>query len=124
LNATAAQNRTLRDQPDADVRGWDEHQASVGEVAETLLRVAPSAISQLNRDLEQQFQTLRERPLQEHLRVLYLDGIHFSVRQGDQADATMILTALGVDMAGNKEVLALRACAEESKDGWLSLLRM
>jgi transposase-like protein len=35
----------------------------------------------------------------------------------------MILTALGVDMAGNKEVLALRACAEEDKDGWVSVLQ-
>ncbi len=93
-------------------------------MAETLLGVAPSAsaVSRLNRDLEQQFQAWRERPLQEHWRILYLDGIHFSVRHGEQADSTMILTALGVDMAGNKEVLALRACAEESKDGWISLL--
>jgi putative transposase len=58
----------------------------------------------------------------EHWRILYLDGIHFSVRHGDQADSTVILVALGVDMAGNKEVLALRACAEESKDGWVSVL--
>jgi putative transposase len=86
--------------------------------------VAPSAsaISRLNQDLEQQFQTWRERPLPAHWRILYLDGIHFSVRHGDKADSTMILTALGVDLAGNKEVLALRACAEEDKDGWLSLL--
>src|SRR5207253_7210926 len=41
---------------------------------------------------------------------------------GDQADSTIILTALGADLEGNKEVLALRACAEESKEGWLSLL--
>ena len=27
-----------------------------------------------------------------------------------------------MDLAGNKEVLALRACAEESKEGWLSIL--
>ncbi len=27
-----------------------------------------------------------------------------------------------MDLAGHKEVLALRACAEESKEGWLSLL--
>src|SRR5215470_8522004 len=65
----------------------------------------------------------RERSLQEHWRILYLDGVHFSVRHGDQADSTLILTALGVDLAGNKEVLARRACAEESKDGWLSLLQ-
>ena len=44
------------------------------------------------------------------------------MRHGAQADTTVILTALGVDLAGNKEVLALRACAEESKDGWVSVL--
>jgi putative transposase len=105
------------------VAGVSTHK--VGEVAETLLGVAPSAsaISRLNRDLEQQFTAWRERRLQEHWRILYLDGIHFSVRHGDQADATIILTALAVDLTGNKEVLALRACAEESKEGWLSLLQ-
>ena len=97
----------------------------VGEVAQTLLGVAPSAsaISRLNQSLSHQFDTWRERHLQEHWRVLYLDGVHFSVRHGDKADATLILTALAVDLDGNKEVLALRACAEESKEGWLGLLQ-
>jgi putative transposase len=49
--------------------------------------------------------------------------VHFSIRHGDKADSTIILTALGVDLAGNKEVLALRACAEEDKDGWACLLQ-
>ncbi len=54
---------------------------------------------------------------------MYLDGVHLSIRHGEQADSTIILTALGVDAAGNKEVLALRACAEEDKDGWACLLQ-
>jgi len=97
------------------VTGTSTHK--VGDVAQTLMGVAPSAsaVSRLNRDLEQQFTAWRERRLQEHWRILYLDGIHFSVRHGDQADSTVILTALGVD-------LALRACAEESKEGWVSVL--
>ena len=84
-----------------------------GEVAETLMGVAPSAsaISRLNQSLTQQFEDWRQRALQEHWRVLYLDGVHFSIRHGDKADSTIILTALGVDLTGNKEVLALRACA-------------
>ncbi len=104
------------------VSGTSTHK--VGGVTETLMGVAPSAsaISCLNQDLEQQFTAWRERRLQEHWRILYLDGIHFSVRHGDKTDSTMILIALGVDLAGNKEVLALRACAEESKDGWVSVL--
>ncbi len=97
----------------------------VGEVAQTLLGVAPSAstISRLNQTLTQQFEAWRERPLQEHWRILYLDGVHFSIRHGDKADSTIILTALGVDQQGHKEVLALRACAEEDKDGWACLLQ-
>jgi putative transposase len=97
----------------------------VGKVAQTLLGATPSAstISRLNQTLTQQFETWRERALQTHWRILYLDGIHFSIRHGDKADSTLILTALGVDLAGNKEVLALRACAEEDKDGWACLLQ-
>src|SRR6266567_2112528 len=86
--------------------------------------VAPSAstISRLNQTLTQQFDAWRQRRLQDHWRILYLDGVHFSIRHGEKADSTIILTALAVDLAGNKEVLALRACAEESKEGWLSIL--
>ena len=79
-------------------------------------------ISRLNQTLTQPFDAWRERPLQEHWRILYLDGIHFSIRHGDKADSTLILTALGVDLEGHKEVLALRAGAEEEKDGWACLL--
>ena len=105
------------------VAGTSTHK--VGEVAQTLLGVAPSAsaISRLNQTLSQQFESWRERSLHTHWRVVYLDGIHFSIRHGDKADSTIILTALGVDLEGNKEVLALQVCAEESKDGWDCLLQ-
>jgi putative transposase len=65
-------------------------------VAETLMGVAPSAsaISRLNGNLEQQFQAWRERSRHSHWRILYLDGVHFSVRHGDQADSTVILTSM------------------------------
>jgi len=105
------------------VAGTSTHK--VGEVAQTLLGVAPSAstISRLNQSLTHQYEAWRQRPLQEHWRILYLDGVHFSIRHGEKADSTIILTALGVDLAGNKEVLTLRACAEEDKDGWACLLQ-
>src|SRR5256714_6436879 len=105
------------------VSGTSTHK--VGKVAETLMGVAPSAsaVSRLNHTLTEQFEAWRERPLLTHYRILYLDGIHFTVRHGTQTDATIILTALGVDLEGNKDVLALRACAEEDKDGWSCLLQ-
>jgi putative transposase len=105
------------------VSGVSTHK--VGEVAQTLTGVAPSAsaVSRLNRTLTEQYEAWRERRLLPHYRILYLDGIHFTVRHGTQTDATMILTALGVDLEGSREVLAFRACAEEDKDGWSCLLQ-
>lgn len=105
------------------VSGVSTHK--VGKVAEKLMGVTPSAsaVSRLNQTLTEQYEAWRDRSLLGHYRVMYLDGIHFTVRHGDQADATIILTALGVDLEGNKEVLALRACAEESKDGWNCLVQ-
>src|SRR5487761_433616 len=100
------------------ISGTSTHK--VGNVAEKLMGVAPSAssISRLNQTLAEQYETWRTLPLQTHYRILYLDGVYFEVRHGSQVDSTVILTALSVNFEGKKEVLALRACAEESKDGW------
>jgi putative transposase len=105
------------------VSGTSTHK--VGKVVEKLMGVTPSAsaVSRLNQTLTQQYEAWRNRPLLPHYRVIYLDGIHFLVRHGTQTDATMILTALGVDLEGSREVLAFRASAEESKDGWCALLQ-
>ena len=105
------------------VSGVSTHK--VGEIAATLTGAAPSAsaVSRLNQALTEQYEAWRERSLLAHYRIVYLDGIHFTVRHGDKTDATMILTALGVDLEGSREVLAFRACAEESKEGWSGLLQ-
>ena len=96
----------------------------VGNVAKTLLGITPSSstISRLNHGLTEQYEAWRERALQTHYRVLYLDGVYFTVRHGEKTDSTVLLTALGVDLDGKREVLALRTGAEESKDGWGCLL--
>src|ERR1700682_2226826 len=105
------------------VAGTSTHK--VGDVAQKLMGVAPSAsaVSRFNQTLTHQFEAWRERRLQTHWRVVYLDGIHFKIRHGEKCDTSIILTALGVDLEGKKEVLALRVCAQEDKAGWLSLLQ-
>src|SRR2546425_2515845 len=106
------------------VSGTSTHKG--GSVAEKLMGAAPSssAVSRLNQTLTEQYEIWRVRPLFSHYRILYLDGIHFRVRHGTQTDSTIILTALGVDLEGNKDVLArLRLCARRDKDGWSCLLQ-
>ena len=57
------------------VSGTSTHK--VGEVAQTLMGVAPSgsSVSRLNRSLTEQFEVWRECPLLAHYRLLYLDDI-------------------------------------------------
>jgi putative transposase len=74
-----------------------------------------SRVSRLNHSLTDQFEAWRCRPLLAHWRVLYLDGIYFEVRHGEQVDPTIILAAMGVDLEGAKQILAIRACAQESQ---------
>ena len=97
--------------------------SKVGEVAEQLIGVKPSAsaVSRLNTDLVAQFKAWRERPLKAEWRIFYPDGIYFEVRHGEQVDRMVVLAVLGVDPSGDKEILGLRMSAEESKEGWAAL---
>ncbi len=47
-----------------------------------------------NRTLTNQFEAWRELPLLAHYHILYLDGIHFTVRRGTQTDSTIIFSHL------------------------------
>lgn len=96
----------------------------VGPVAETLMGITPSssAVSRLNGSLSEKFEAWRQRPLEAEWQIIYLDGVYYKVRHGDEAVSMPFLVALAVDQQGNKQVLSLRASAEESKEGWLLLL--
>src|SRR5450759_1390715 len=61
------------------VSGVSTHK--VGEVAQTLMGVAPSAsaVSRLNQTLTEQYEAWRARPLLGHYLVISLDGIHLSL---------------------------------------------
>jgi putative transposase len=59
----------------------------------------------------------------DHWRILYLDGVHFSTRHGENADSTIILTADSASIwQETKRCWRGSACADESKDGWACLL--
>jgi len=107
-------------------------QSQVGHVVESLLGTAPiaSTVSRtaLRRgsgtahDLQAACDTWRKRPLQAQYRVIYLDGVYFSICHEDQVDSTPLLVALGVDLTGHKEVLGFVVAGQESAPAWQGLL--
>jgi len=75
------------------------------------------SVSWLTQSLTDHGEAWRVRPLLTRSHILPLDGIHGRVRHGDTADSTIMVTALGGDLEGRTDALALCACAEEDTDG-------
>jgi transposase-like protein len=96
----------------------------VGAVVETLTgqAVSASAVSRLTGNLQEQFGEWQKRKLAAHYRVFYLDAVRFQVRHKQATDPLVVLAVLAVNLAGHKELLALKAYAEETGAGWQSIL--
>lgn len=67
-------------------------------------------------------QTWQSRPLERVYPILYLDGIVVKVRQDNRVINKTIHVALGVNLAGRKEVLGLWLAETEGAKFWLSIL--
>jgi transposase-like protein len=67
-------------------------------------------------------QTWQSRPLDKVYPILYLDGIVVKVRQDNRVINKTIHVALGVNLAGRKEVLGLWLAETEGAKFWLSIL--
>lgn len=64
----------------------------------------------------------QDRPLPELYSVLYLDGIHFNVRDSGRVMNKCCYTVLGLNMEGQKEVLGLWISENEGAKFWMSVL--
>jgi len=64
----------------------------------------------------------QDRPLPPLYAVLYLDGIHFKVRDNGRIMNKCCYTVLGINMEGRKEVLGLWVAETEGAKFWMSVL--
>lgn len=69
--------------------------------------------------------TIREwqlRPLQAIYPIIYMDAIHFNVREDGQFIKKAVYLILGIDLSGMKDVLGIWVGGNESAKYWLSVL--
>src|SRR5689334_21483972 len=99
-------------------------QAKVAGITEPLMGLRPSTstVSRVAHDFDRECEAWRTRALKEHYRVIYIDGVYFPILHEDRRDQTALLVALGVDLSGAKEVLAVRVGGQESRETWETLL--
>ena len=97
-----------------------EIQAHLEEMYGT--EVSPSLISAVTNAVSEDVKVWQARPLDPVYPIVYLDCIHVKVRDTGTVRNKAIYLAIGVNMAGNKEVLGLWIAQSEGAKFWLQVV--
>ena len=97
------------------------------DIADTLqelygTEVSPALVAKVADAVWDTVQTWQSRPLETVYPILYLDGLVSKVHQDNRVINKTMHVALGVNLAGHKEVLGLWLAETEGAKFWLSVL--
>ena len=97
------------------------------QISETLediygFEASEGFISDVTDKILPQIEDCQKRPLSEIYPVLYIDAIHYSVRDNGVIRKLAAYVILGINLDGQKEVLTIQVGDNESAKYWLSVL--
>ena len=84
--------------------------------------VSPTLISNVTGKILPLVKEWQNRPLQRVYAIVFLDAIHFKVREDGFIQNKAAYMAIGVDLDGNKDVLGMWIGESESSKFWVSVL--
>jgi transposase-like protein len=87
------------------------------------VRIGKDVVSRIASRLEEQQRSWRQRPLEKRYPYLYLDATYLKVNWGTSVTSMALLTCVGVDEEGFREVLAVEVAGTEKGAAYASLLR-
>ena len=86
------------------------------------IEVSDSTVSRITDKILPVVKEWQQRPLEEIYAVVFLDAIYYHVRSEGQIVKKAVYIAIGINMAGLKEVLGMWVGENESAKYWLSIL--
>lgn len=86
------------------------------------LDVSNATISAVTDKLIPELKAWQQRPLDSHYPFVWLDAIHYKVKENGRYGSKAIYTVLGLNMEGKKEILGLYLSQSEGANFWLSVL--
>ena len=95
-------------------------QAHLSEIYD--LDVSSGKLSQITDKIIPELEAWRSRPLEALYPIVYLDAVHFKVREGGRVASKAMYNVLAIRVDGHKELLGLYLGANESAKFWLSVL--
>jgi len=86
------------------------------------IEVSPTLISNVTEAILEEVKAWQSRPLEELYPIVYLDAMMVKIRDSGHVQNQAIYVVLGVDLAGQKEVLGLWTGQQEGAKFWLQVL--
>lgn len=86
------------------------------------LEVSDGAITNITDKLIPQLQAWRQRPLDAVYSFVWLDAIHYKIKDKGQYVSKAVYTILALNVEGKKELLGLYLSESEGANHWLSVL--
>jgi transposase-like protein len=95
-----------------------------GAVLEALCgtRVSAATVSRLTQSLEETARVFHQRPLLDHYRYLFLDGVYLRIREGVQVKRRVVLCAYAITWTGEREFIDFQLARTESQHAWEGFL--
>lgn len=96
----------------------------VGAVVESLTGTQPSTatVSRVFHTLEAEYAVWKERPLATHYQYVFADGTYFTVIYEAEGIKMAVLAVVGINLAGEREVLGFTTGDRENQAAWADLL--
>ncbi|XEC93270.1 IS256 family transposase [Paenibacillus tarimensis] len=96
----------------------------VGDFIECILgtHYSPATVSNITNTVLQDVHAWQNQPLNKRYSVLYIDGIHFSLRR-DSVATEVIYVAMAIDEEGHRQILGFHVGGNESAHGWKMFLQ-
>lgn len=86
------------------------------------IEISTGAITAITDQLIPELKEWQQRPLESHYPIVWMDAVHYKIREDGRYLSKAIYTLLGLTVDGQKEILGIYLSENESASYWLSVL--
>ncbi len=86
------------------------------------IEISTGAITAITDQLIPELKEWQQRPLESHYPIVWMDAVHYKIREDGRYLSKAIYTLLGLTVDGHKEILGIYLSENESASYWLSVL--
>lgn len=86
------------------------------------VQYSPTQVSIITNRLLDDIKDWQQRPLESQYSILWIDAIHYKIRQDGRVISKAAMIILGIDMEGKQDILSIHIVENENAASWMTML--